>query len=1015
VADSNYFQVRNRFHEIEGTLSKQEILQAIQSGRLTGEEEVSQPPFEKWQKIASHPDFYDALLKKIFNDQYQAPAAPPAPIARVPKAKPRVERGTRQAELSRAHTQRLPEEGEDAGKTRQLHDVKDAGKTWHQSDIDALFRDGGQSRTGGKLVPAQKTEVNPLLVPLAEPTIELKEGRHSPTAAHIDTALGPAEPEVVAALERKRKIDKRRKVMWGAALALILILLFQMGGETPKAPVEKDSSSLISRQWLNDTSTREELLQTLIEEADSLAQSDTPLFYQGALDVLKEAFGYDESNPASHGKYAEYESFLLPNSRHSDELIADINSKIAAGRVADPNYSQFFRAEARTAIFQKKFDDAKQAALHAAETDPTNPENYLLVGELHRATGDLAQASWALNQAVKGLPNSVRAHYLLAKTSFDQNDLARAQSEALEALRLNPLHPATYLLLARIAQAGNNLKEAKGLFETCGRLARFAPREVAGQSYLELGKLQEMTGNTKQAEDSLRLAYFYLPERGAELKKKVANLDISSASLKKLADEEEYDSSYFMEQGDGLLGQGKLGEAIRFYEAARLLDPNSAAPLIKLGDVTEKTAASYGDFRRVMLLYQRAIEKEPTNAAGYIKLGTLETEQYNFDRGLKLLNQAVALSPQTAEPYVALGKHFYKRQDYNEALNQFLKAAKINPSDSEVLYYAGLLRLLFKKEGMKDAVRFFYQAYTLNPQNYDALVEWLKLKVQNYEKNFAIKFVRNLMDAEPGNPNLQWVMGEVYAASKEYRRAITYYHAALDLDNRASKVRMSLARALESVGELDKAVAEFRLASLLDRRNSEGFYHAADLLFQMKSYNQAEEVLKFLVSVSPNYPGAERYLSKIYQVRKQKDLAITAMQKEVQNNPENYKFVIELAELYMEYERYDDAVKELTKVANLPSLSKAPEFVYDKIRGYLLLSRCYRAKNELDSAEGAIKLALEIDSNDPELHRELGYVYYAEQRDKEGVKAFQYYLTKNPAARDADTIRGLISKMQIDD
>jgi hypothetical protein len=41
------------------------------------------------------------------------------------------------------------------------------------------------------------------------------------------------------------------------------------------------------------------------------------------------------------------------------------------------------------------------------------------------------------------------------------------------------------------------------------------------------------------------------------------------------------------------------------------------------------------------------------------------------------------------------------------------------------------------------------------------------------------------------------------------------------------------------------------------------------------------------------------------------------MKQEVANNPENYKFVLELAELYMEYLKYDEAIAELKKVTEL--------------------------------------------------------------------------------------------------
>jgi tetratricopeptide (TPR) repeat protein len=570
-------------------------------------------------------------------------------------------------------------------------------------------------------------------------------------------------------------------------------------------------------------------------------------------------------------------------------------------------------------------------------------------------------------------------------------------------------------LLAEIAARKSQFKEARGLFETCGRLARFTTPDIAGRAFERLGEIQELAGNKKEAQNSFLLAYYYLKSGSAELKARVHGLDASEKKLKKLVSENEYQASYFQEQGRGLLSQGKTEEALRFLQAAHLLAPQEGMALIQLGEAMEKTASSYEDFRRIMSYYQRAIDRDPKEAMGYIRLGLLETEQYNFDRAYKLLKQALALAPDSDRVFVALGKHFYKREDYNEALNYFLKAAKINPSDSEILYYAGKLRIVYKKDDARDAQRFFSQAYTLDPKNYDALVEWLKLKVVNYEKHFAIKFVNGLIANEPQNPSLYWVLGEVYSENKEHRRAISYYHKSLDFDNRQSKVRMSLAKALEAVGELDKAVAEFRLASLLDRRNSEGFYHAADLLFQMKGYTQAEEVLKFLLSVTPGYPGVHRYLSKIQQLRDQKDAALEEMKQEVAANPQNYKYVLELAELFLQYEKWDEAVAELKKVTLLPATSQAPEFKAEKIRAYLLLSRAYRAQSQADNAEGAIRLALSMDPNDPELHRELGYVYYSLQRDKEGVREFEYYLQRNPAAQDAVSIRGLIKKMEIEE
>ncbi len=1010
------FRVRNRRHEAEGTLSKSEILKRIRSGKLTGEEEIAKPGEDRWHKLAAHPDFYDAFLKRLYQKNYHAPGEPEEePQAPADPSESLSDRATRQGEVHR--TRAAKESEKEDGKTHHLGEEGVKGATIHQSLIEELFGKEEQVFEPAAATEALETELEKrgtdlikIDLPPEEPNLPLE--MEKTKRLDFQPGLSPDAPAPTPELPR----PPARRWLGITLLIVLLVLLFQLtkGGKNPAAELSEFDLEKPSSQILSTTDSIPDKIKSLLEEGDSLSASDTQLAYAGALTVYRSALSLDESNAVVLGRIAQTAAHLLATTSDPAKLLTEIQRSIERGRGTDPHSAQFYRAEALVALSKNKIEEANQLAANASEADPVNAENFILMADVHWASGNVSGAKLALEDAIKADSNLARSHAFMAKVALEIKDLSRARTEALETLKLNPLHPDAYLALADLAVLQGQAKEAKGLYETCGRLARFTLKEVPSKAFYRLGLLYEDEGISEKAQESFRLAYFYDPS-ASELKAKVKGLKLDKAALQSLADETEYSREYFSQQGEALLKQKKFGEAIRFFQAAYLTDPKDGTALIRLGEVSEQTANSYEDYRRVMNLYQRALDVDPKLALGHIKLGMLETEQYNLDQGLKHLNQAAVLAPNEASTFVALGKHYYKRQDYAEALNQFLKAAKLNPADSEISYYAGLLRLLFKKDGAREAIRFFYSAYTLDPQNYDALAEWLKLKVANYEKNFAVKFVRSLIDSEPQNASLYWILGEVYAANKEFRRAITYYHQSLDIDNRASKVRMSLAKSLEAIGELDKAVAEFRLASLLDRRNSEGFFKAAELLYQMKKFAEAEEVLKFLAGVTPNYPGTQRMLAKIYEVRGLKDQAMAAMKREVTMNPQNVKYRLELAELYMGYEKFDLAVTELTEVTNLPSLSKAPEFLYDKIRGYLLLSRCYRAQNKPESAEGTIKLALEIDNSDPELHRELGYVYYAMQRDKEGVREFEAYLNRNPAARDAATIKGLIQQMMIEE
>jgi len=1018
------YKVRNHLKEVLGTASEKDILRRIAKGKLTGDEEVSQAPFTRWRKLSSHPLFYDAFLKRLYESNYVPPDEPAGTCATSASKVKKKDKATRLEAAGK--TEHVDPEvaaaaaaaAEDLGKTRQVAgEALGVNETLHQSAIDELFSEVSDPPPKPNLSaeslepPAIGTDIIKLD---NEPVAE------SGLYKRLDIGESVTEEESSEVVARKRKREQRRRLIWVGVLTLLLMLLFQMGNspssdKNANKVAESDSLKPALRQLLADSTPKEEKVRTLIEEGDRLYENDTPLFYLGAQELFNEALTVDESSPAVLGRLAEATARLLPEGSKEDSLDEQVAEWVKRGRSSDPQYSQFYRAEALVALYSGKLENAQRFISDASESDPTNPENLLVQGEVLFRSGDRASKA-IFEDVLKTHPGTIRAHYYLGRLALDRQDYGAAQKAALSALVLNPLHASSYVTLGRVAAAQNKLKDAKQLYATSVALAQFGSREDVSAAYYQLGLLSEGEGDAASAKKNYQLAVYYARETSADLKKKTEGLDTSEATLRDLAAKSEYSVTYFSEQGENLVNQNKGKEALVFFHAASLLKPNDGSLLVRIGEVTEKIASSYDDFRTVVSYYQRAIERQPKLTRAYIKLGLLETEQYNLERAYRLLKQAEALSPQEADPYVALGKYFYKSKDYFAAIEQFTKAFKINPADSEILYYAGLLRMLGKKDvEQRDALNFFYQAYIRNPLNYDALVEWLKLKVLAFEKTFAIKFVRNLLENEPRNSNLYWALGEIYAANKEYRRSVEFYHKALDLDNKSSRVRMALGRSLEAVGELDRAVAEYRLASFLDRRNSDGFYKAADLHFQMKQYTEAEEVLKFLISVCPSYPGAHRYLSKLYQRKNRKDDAVAEMLKEVANNPLNAKFRVELAELYMDYQKFELAVTELTEVTNLPPVSKAPEFAYEKIRAYLLLSRCYRAMSKYESAEGTIRLALETDPDDPELHRELGYVYHALQRDKESVRAFEFYLNRNPAARDAEAIKGMIQNMVIDE
>ena len=252
-------------------------------------------------------------------------------------------------------------------------------------------------------------------------------------------------------------------------------------------------------------------------------------------------------------------------SRSSKEIVADLQR----GRLSDPHFSQFYRVEALVALSQGKLPEAKTAIGNAIESDPTNGDNALVLAEIHYAIGEVPAAKTFLEESVQLSPALVRSHALLARISLEQQDAGRARSEALEGLKLNPLHPPSYLILADVAAAQNQLREARGLYETCGRLAKFTSRETAGRAYFRLGKLHELSGDKPSADQSYRLAYYYFPKADPALDEQGARSGYFERRARKARLRERVWPRLFPRAGGRASRAGKDGRGVAILSGGR--------------------------------------------------------------------------------------------------------------------------------------------------------------------------------------------------------------------------------------------------------------------------------------------------------------------------------------------------------------------------------------------------------------------------------------------------------------
>lgn len=1005
------YSLRDKLHNPKGEYTEAQILHRIEKGKYTGDEQVAFGPDLHWRRISSIPVFYDAFVKRLHALGLYSPQDPPPPTTgfsipdsgQVEEALP----ATRQEAMATAvggigDKGEAADEGAANGANETRQEGGGHGKTIHQSEIDRLF-------TGKSIPPleADSPELPEMVIPPEEkPEVSLKED-----------------------LERRSLFEKvkdgsakspRRTIAITLGLtALVFVFLFSGEAPPPTTPGPNEHllavSAAVQQAYPTDESQSDPvfLAQQLAEE---YGKGET-------LPGLKEAAKLYETVIASGPKVATpYASRAVALARileaHPDDesVVADLKRTIAAGREWGPHQPEFYQAETLAALFQGKMDEARAFSQKALEVDPLGAETFLVLGELILKEGNAEEALRTLAAVEKNLSANFRAQLLMAKAQFAAGQFDLAQASASRAALANPLNAEAYSIMGDIYAKKNLLKQARLAFEVAAKLSPFTRPGLSAFNHYRYASLSGTTGKEKDTAAHYYMAYRLDPKSYSEFKDKLGGAEAEEAAVRLINEQFYYDKDYLLGRAQDLTENRRFADAGKYLLGLTLLYPQASDVFVRFGEVIERIGRSFDDYRYARVLYLKGHSVNPSDPVPLIHLGELETSQYNFDRAIAILSAADALAEDNLEVQLALGRHFFKRQDFKASEEHFRSAQMLNPANAEVYYFQGLLYRKLQPDNVRDAMRLFYDAYLRDPQNYAALSEWLKLKVLTFDKIFAIKFIRNLIEMDAKNANLYWVFGEIYAANKEFLRAVTQYHRSLDLDNTSSRVRVSLAGALRAVGRLDDAVAEYRLSSELDNKNGEGYFEAASILYDAKNFAAAEQNLSLLLKMVPGYPAGRRLRSKVYQAMGKKDAAVDEMKAEVVANPFNYRYTIELAELYMEYLKYDEAVKELTKVSTLSVDSKTPASIRnEKIRSLLLLSRCYRAQNSAETAEGAIKLALSMDSGDPELHREMGYVYHALKRHREAASSFKTYLDRNPAARDADAVRRIISQTVIEE
>ena len=299
----------------------------------------------------------------------------------------------------------------------------------------------------------------------------------------------------------------------------------------------------------------------------------------------------------------------------------------------------------------KQLDEALASAAATAKQFPTFPKAHILLGRVHAARSEHAQAEAAFRRALQLDDTEPDAWTGLGNAQAKQDKLREAQRSFEKALDIDLLHVQARKSLGELLIKQQRFTEA---IQLLGNTQQLAPNDAE-----ILWRLAWLAGRTGRLRDAMPLAdeALRLEPDNAEahhVKGKILwmmNDRRSLDHLQQAADLGLSNAELFTDLGVALARAGRTEDAERRLREALTLEPNNTAAARRLARLLADTDRP----SEALEMLDTLIERAPESVELLLESASLHLKLDQTQQAIAQLEQAVRLAPQAIDARLQLG------------------------------------------------------------------------------------------------------------------------------------------------------------------------------------------------------------------------------------------------------------------------------------------------------------------------------------------------------------------------
>ncbi|MGQ9631022.1 MAG: tetratricopeptide repeat protein [bacterium] len=435
------------------------------------------------------------------------------------------------------------------------------------------------------------------------------------------------------------------------------------------------------------------------------------------------------------------------------------------------------------------------------------------------------------------------------------------------------------------------------------------------------------------------------------------------------------DANTYIVKGEQLIEKGEYDAAIKQFQRALELDPNSQRAKLDLKSARLIRAGIYLSKRK----YDEAIEEyrnvlalNPKDPQAQFNLGVAYMWKEDWKRAEAELERVLALKPDMTEPegafivsstYNALGKIAFKKRDYNKALANYQRALQIHPENGDAHYNLG--ELYEKREEYEKAIREYKLAISINEYDIDSYIRLSNLYYTKRMYREGISTLKSLLNIQPNDVGAHYNLGNFYYRAGDKKAALMSWFRVSMLSPRGDYAKFANKFIFDTVmelkqesedpallafldawlsikdGDYEASLERYKRAVEMDRTNAVASIMLAEMHIHLGNYALAVDTLERTAELNPLFAPIYNDLGIAYGHLGKIDMAIEAYKRAINVAPNMVEIYANLGKLYNELGRSEEAIETLEE-----AVRQDPDFAL----AHLYLGDAYSQKKDYGNA-----------------------------------------------------------------